>query len=1543
MMTFLKKSLSWVLTLSLFLAMFTCLSVLVPTSVSAAAPDGQYPVERVKLTFNNTGKGWSDTNSEGTQLYQRDDPDNAGNKYMELSSPSSSGYNMELADGDNSTTAYEMVGNTSYSVSFKFKIAEVTSSNSDININFGTQSAYSGSISKPYMMTYKSADYNDGEWHTVTYDFTTTETMEAGTYTNTSNTNICNRLYLVVTGASVWYIDEVIILKYAPLPETVYTPEEEVKLTFNTTGKGWSDSYGAGDYISQVAADDGTDNKYIQLSGPTSTGAYNFELADGDSSNTAYEMVGNQYYVVSVKFKVVSGTSGTLNINFGTQSSYSTSLAKPYMKTWQLTDYNDGNWHTVSYEFTTTETMTGDTYMTTDNTNVCNRLYIVASTGTCFYIDEVIIQTKFSEQPAVLTERTSITFNNTNQGWSDTNSTGTQLTQITDTEVAGNKYMYLLTPNGDGYNMELADGDTSTTAFVLQPSTTYSLTVKAKRVSETEGALCIHVGTQAAYSGSLDKPKIHTYSGSSISTTEWTTLPAFEFTTSETLVSSSFASGYSKNNICDRLYLVASGGGSTGCGFYIDEVVITKVGNFEIPDFEDETEDNTGSGGTEEETEPEMYTISTFDYEPYKTYVQKGGGSGIWYASNRWYVDSDEGYDILHYDFEYDIAENAPSTSGVRGVDARGTNGDTNGACAMVYAANSPIKITQGKSYRISFKYKVLSVENNSYVSFSVMRGMCKSGWDYSYGVSSVADNNNSRYIIDIAIAPTDGWIDAELTFTADYTANTDFNVLQIGGCGYGEAMIDDIVFEEIDASEVTPPNTDSSKYGTAITNNNLYLTELKLTDETVTIPSIISHKVLYGIKDYAFLYNRYVKNLTFENGPVVIGNYAFEYAKALETVTLPASITEIGKDAFFGIKTLTAVNVDGANTAFVSVDGVLYTKDMTTLIVYPASKAGTSFTVPSTVTAILAGAFMNAKNLETVVLPEGLVSIGRRAFCDCSALTSINVPASVTAIGASAFRGCSALKASGITFESEAEAGENAFVDSSLYTVGSVSGDETVDVQDATVLERHLAGFKNSDLGRFEALAADINGDGLVDLLDAVLLKRHLADWKGYESLPCDGTADYTYEAYTSDGTTPEVVINLKESNSKKATVDRDIEYDSNKEDIIIILATGQSNGTTSVGYRHEYTYYVNDGHGTIDDITAETARPEQGTVFSGASVTSLSESNDVYFLADPEKTTSCMGGYTPALGKTLYEATGAKVVFVQAAVGAVGVHEWTPDPENWYCTCPNNGGGNLYKNAIANYTKSYQALKEQYNIVGTAYIYLQGEHEQSDFAYESTVATVHDTATYEQAYMAMHNGFMEDCELDIGGIVLPRTYAAYFTGNDTSNTEKNSRRPTYARMAQLAAANDTDDLFLFSNFTDLIKKEGTNYNTDPTNWIHYSQIVYNKIGEECAESFLKSFGLKPATEFTGITVYNDFGTEVCRFDANGNVVSGSNVLSFSETNSNGFLVNTQLYFRFDAGTAYTYDLTSANTDTDFVDRYCYITEVSGQTEFKIVINPAK
>ncbi len=69
------------------------------------------------------------------------------------------------------------------------------------------------------------------------------------------------------------------------------------------------------------------------------------------------------------------------------------------------------------------------------------------------------------------------------------------------------------------------------------------------------------------------------------------------------------------------------------------------------------------------------------------------------------------------------------------------------------------------------------------------------------------------------------------------------------------------------------------------------------------------------------------------------------------------------------------------------------------------------SITIPDTVTSIGSSAFSGCSKLTSVTIPDSVTSIGSYAFEDCSSLTSVTIPDSVTFIGYYAFYDCSSLE----------------------------------------------------------------------------------------------------------------------------------------------------------------------------------------------------------------------------------------------------------------------------------------------------------------------------------------------------------------------------------------------------------------------------------------------------------------------------------------------------------------------------------------------------
>jgi len=156
-----------------------------------------------------------------------------------------------------------------------------------------------------------------------------------------------------------------------------------------------------------------------------------------------------------------------------------------------------------------------------------------------------------------------------------------------------------------------------------------------------------------------------------------------------------------------------------------------------------------------------------------------------------------------------------------------------------------------------------------------------------------------------------------------------------------------------------------------------------------------------------AFEYCPALASITFPDSVRVIGGGAFAECSGLTNIALGTGVTNILSQAFLGCPSVTAIAVAAANPAFSSVGGVLFNKNQTTLVLYPAGSSGTSYAIPNSVTKIVDDAFMDSYNLASITLDPNLLSIGDSAFAYCYGLNSITIPNSVTNLGFSTFYEC--------------------------------------------------------------------------------------------------------------------------------------------------------------------------------------------------------------------------------------------------------------------------------------------------------------------------------------------------------------------------------------------------------------------------------------------------------------------------------------------------------------------------------------------------------
>ena len=251
---------------------------------------------------------------------------------------------------------------------------------------------------------------------------------------------------------------------------------------------------------------------------------------------------------------------------------------------------------------------------------------------------------------------------------------------------------------------------------------------------------------------------------------------------------------------------------------------------------------------------------------------------------------------------------------------------------------------------------------------------------------------------------------------------------------------------------------------------------------------------------------------------------------------TLPKTIEKVKIEAKWN--NIEYFTVDEENKNYCSVDGVLFTKDMKTLVCYPPMREGSSYTVPEGVEELGEYAFENCATLTSLTLPESLKTIGTGSL-RLKALEELTVPASCVSTFSEVIGDCETLNT--ITFLREITpvsldhpadlrnfeyAGfttlfSTASHDITLYApgeslysyrafleryarsttflplelkplpdqqTGDINQDGEVNISDAVALQAFILGKEN----KF-ANGTDLNRDGSVDVFDMIEMRKLL------------------------------------------------------------------------------------------------------------------------------------------------------------------------------------------------------------------------------------------------------------------------------------------------------------------------------------------------------------------------------------------------------------------------------------------------------------------
>lgn len=308
-----------------------------------------------------------------------------------------------------------------------------------------------------------------------------------------------------------------------------------------------------------------------------------------------------------------------------------------------------------------------------------------------------------------------------------------------------------------------------------------------------------------------------------------------------------------------------------------------------------------------------------------------------------------------------------------------------------------------------------------------------------------------------------------------------------------------------------------------------------------LSIAGTVNGKTVTFIAEDVFFRHPYLRSVIVPEGITRIGGAAFGSCPLLSWIDLPSTVTSIQDSAFSGCKNLQGFSVSSKNTAYQSINGVLFTADGSKLLTYPAGKTvqDDSYAIPAGVTEIARCAFQGCRSLREIILPEGLKVIGDGSFMSCESLMQVVLPSSLVDIQPYAFCDCTAL--SSVVFSAQ----------SSLQSIGRAAFDGcnrllTISVPDSvTTITRvetamNLRPFPSGTRviasqgsvmwqddtntgGKFggsllylpgETIPGDVNGDEQINLQDYQLLQDYLTDHGQVTvtdgaDVNSDGTAD--------------------------------------------------------------------------------------------------------------------------------------------------------------------------------------------------------------------------------------------------------------------------------------------------------------------------------------------------------------------------------------------------------------------------------------------------
>ena len=221
--------------------------------------------------------------------------------------------------------------------------------------------------------------------------------------------------------------------------------------------------------------------------------------------------------------------------------------------------------------------------------------------------------------------------------------------------------------------------------------------------------------------------------------------------------------------------------------------------------------------------------------------------------------------------------------------------------------------------------------------------------------------------------------------------------------------------------------------------NGEIYITGCNRHSKVVEIPSEIDGKPVVAVESLG--YGSSVEQIIIPDSVKTIAVNSFGFG--VNSISIGSGVTYLDAEMFYNCENLEKIIVSEENATYCSVDGILYDKNIETVVAYPRAR-GNEYLVPDTVKDISVMFYPQYENVKLsfatgssvfveedgviynsgktkvlscdvgkvgeCILPDTVTEIARYAFEECSHLTGISIPSGVTQIAYATFANCTSL-----------------------------------------------------------------------------------------------------------------------------------------------------------------------------------------------------------------------------------------------------------------------------------------------------------------------------------------------------------------------------------------------------------------------------------------------------------------------------------------------------------------------------------------------------